>query len=411
MRLARGKPTEQDAPVSELSASGKPLLERPWLVRRAFAVRDLVASGTRSTGQVAALTGLRAVAAWLVWLFHTKVYEGQPEWLTRFSLEGYVGVTIFFVLSGYLITLRYFDTCRIEWSWFKPYARNRFARIFPVYLAITIPSLLVYRSDAFTWFASLTLTGGFLDPTVLAVAPAWSLTVEECFYFTAPFLFLLIRRGFVQGFLLPLAAALTVVVLLSVTRATADDPFHGFHFVLSTYPGRLLEFLLGAWAAILQLRGRVKARSGRLTYGGIAAFMLVFFALMGAHGDRLVHRDEVLSQILVKAFLPWGVAAFVLGLALERTLVSRLLGRPLMVLCGRASYVFYLIHMGLVAGVLAKLGVLGVPHFIALNLISIVAFLCFEEPMQKLIRGERRSHASGRAGLESPPVPEARPSG
>lgn len=362
----------------------------PWNVRAALSgIGGSVLEGCRSTDQIPALTGLRAIAAWLVWLFHDGLYVEHPGVFTRIFRAGYLGVTIFFVLSGYLIALRCSQTSRLEWSWFANYVRNRFARIYPVYFGITIPSLIIYHASPLCWFTSLTLTGGFLDPPLLIVTPGWSLTVEECFYFSAPLLFLLMRN-FVRGFLLPLLAAWGIVLIVTFARPGGPDGLDGFTYVMSTYPGRFLEFLLGAWAAVLQLRGRVRGRSGGLTYGGLAVSLAIGAVLVVTRGDGLVYENKLFTHLVGKLLLPWGIVVFVVGLALERTHLSRLLGHPLLVLCGRGSYVFYLIHMGVIAGVLVKFGVRGALHFVVLNVISIAAFLWFEEPMRKLIRARPR---------------------
>jgi len=358
----------------------------PWSVRSALSgVWESVLAGSRSGDQIPALTGLRALAAWLVWLFHDGLHVEHPGFFTSIFRAGYLGVTIFFVLSGYLIGLRCSQTSRLEWGWLSNYARNRFARIYPVYFAITIPSLIIYHASPLCWFTSLTLTGGFLDPPLLAVAPGWSLTVEECFYFSAPLLFLLMRN-FVRGFLLPLCIAWGIVLVVTFARRTGPDGLDGFTYVMSTYPGRFLEFLVGAWAAVLQLRGRLRGRSGLLTYGGLAVSLAIGAVLVATRGNALIYEHKIFAHLVAKVLLPWGIIVSVLGLALERTYLSRLLGHPFLVLCGRGSYVFYLIHMGIIAGVLVKLGVRGAPQFICLNVLSIAAFLWFEEPMRKLIR-------------------------
>jgi peptidoglycan/LPS O-acetylase OafA/YrhL len=76
----------------------------------------------------------------------------------------------------------------------------------------------------------------------------------------------------------------------------------------------------------------------------------------------------------------------IIGLSLEVTWVSRFLAHPVMVLCGRGSYVFYLVHMGFLAGVLAKyLHLHYAFQFVAMNLISVAAFWFYEEPIRNFI--------------------------
>ena len=83
------------------------------------------------------LTTLRAIAALMVYLHHVNPFPakyhilGLPVW--GIINEFHIGVTFFFVLSGFLIANRYFDT-RVS---FKKYIWNRFTRIYPVYFLIS----------------------------------------------------------------------------------------------------------------------------------------------------------------------------------------------------------------------------------------------------------------------------------
>src|SRR5713101_1249714 len=115
--------------------------------------------------QFAALTSLRFLAALLVFVFHFQPRRGGLKVVIG---QGHVGVGIFFVLSGFLITLRYFpDRARGEFR-MGEYFLRRAAR-------------------------SLPLFGESLH--LFAIPTSWSLTVEECFYALAPLLFLAIAAA------------------------------------------------------------------------------------------------------------------------------------------------------------------------------------------------------------------------
>ena len=142
-----------------------------------------------------ALTGLRALAAYLVFLHHFNPFDVPESWPRRLCMEGHVGVTVFFVLSGFLICHRY------PWLWnpagvladrrrLTGYCINRFARIYPVYLLLTLYTIhKVSLYDWELWLTNLTMLRGFSDRLKFTgVGQGWSLTVEECFYFSAPVL-------------------------------------------------------------------------------------------------------------------------------------------------------------------------------------------------------------------------------
>ncbi|MCU7571659.1 acyltransferase, partial [Riemerella anatipestifer] len=86
-----------------------------------------------------ALTGYRAIAAWMIFIYHFFPFKNEshsyPKWIANIVWEFHIGVDMFFVLSGFLITYRYFNENPID---FKKYMVNRFARIYPRYFLITV---------------------------------------------------------------------------------------------------------------------------------------------------------------------------------------------------------------------------------------------------------------------------------
>ncbi len=86
---------------------------------------------------------------------------------------------------------------------------------------------------------------------------------------------------------------------------------------------------------------------------------------------------------------PMGIGLFFLGLLTQPTLAGRLLSHPLMQALGRSSYAFYLIHAGIAAGALQKIGIThGGLRFILLVIIAHVLYLLIEKPAQQLLRAD-----------------------
>ena len=158
---------------------------------------ELPASDGPRNERFPALTGIRAVAAFLVFFHHLPLHL-RPGFLMGLQNSFYSGVSFFFVLSGFLIAWRYYEEVRLSGSWLLQYFGNRFARIYPVYfLLLTIVVLLMKNADPIFLLQNYTLTHNlfFLFPSHgIAIAPSWSLTVEECFYLLAPFIFILSRK-------------------------------------------------------------------------------------------------------------------------------------------------------------------------------------------------------------------------
>ncbi len=111
-----------------------------------------------------ALTGIRFIAVTFVFLCHYQLFIiSQEEYplLSFFLKQLNIGVTIFFVLSGFLITYRYYEYS-FSFKKLRPYFIKRFARIFPLYaLILLIQFLLLYRQngiDNFFWLCFLNVT-------------------------------------------------------------------------------------------------------------------------------------------------------------------------------------------------------------------------------------------------------------
>jgi peptidoglycan/LPS O-acetylase OafA/YrhL len=365
-----------------------------------------------------ALTGLRAISALMVFFFHATLHspsDGRPflvKWAVRLAQQGSLGVSIFFVLSGFLITLRYADGVELTKPWFRQYFQNRFARVYPVYFLLTVLTFVVmvvrpeYDWDewtaAFRWsdkltaiVLNLTLTRAyFQEMQYLGVVTAWSLTVEESFYLLAPFMFMGLRRTsrvLVAAPVLLLAVGALLVVVCSALRPPygllASFDFMLFH----TFFGRCVEFFVGMGLAWWWLRHPVAGRQGWFTVLGVAGIVgcvLLHAAMQHSSGipyPVLLYGGIALSNLL----MPFPVALLLLGLVTERTWLQRLLQTKVFDVLGKSSYAFYLIHIGVIdtffyqnvsANLFARLA--------STTLLSIAIYYGIENPLQKWLRAK-----------------------
>ena len=216
---------------------------------------------------VAALTGLRGVAAGFVFLFHYHYFypdirldQSVPVlgWVLQFPLGfGFMGVDLFFVLSGFLLTLP-FAAARLSGS--APpalgrYFRRRFMRVFPAYYAqlfiITLAGawFVTWRSiSGGEWAAHLVMFfNAGPNPVRPLVGLWWTLPVELSFYLLLPAIALLMRpRAWVPMLVLAGLGS------LAYRRWAAGhfDPVDPLMLAINHLPGSLPEFLLGASAAL-----------------------------------------------------------------------------------------------------------------------------------------------------------------
>lgn len=345
-----------------------------------------------------ALTGIRAIAAYMVFFHH---YNPLPEawadgWLHGIAAEMYTGVGLFFVLSGFLIGYRYNRPDR-EFNWGR-YFRNRVARIYPMYFLLTTLTFAVYAwkkgtdagFDLPTYFLNITFLRGFFNELKFSGIPqGWSLTVEETFYFSAPLFFFLLRKRRFFYFLLPVLVMALGFALVGIFGSWAPGGFfeNPFFMLNYTFFGRVFEFFIGLFLAQRYIQsGQDRAGIAYTLLGGLMSIagLAALFALKGTAEYGL---QSAVGQMLHHFLLPSpGFALLFYGLITERTWLARFLSSRVMRLLGKSSYIFYLVHLG-VTLILARL----ISHhwlwyFVYANVLSILLYLYVEEPANRWLR-------------------------
>lgn len=179
----------------------------PW-IRRVAEARDSEPSDTQgissvvASGRIPLLDGFRAVAVMLVVLAHGCQMSDFPfrSALQSVLIEGQIGVDIFFVLSGFLITsLLIREKRRTGSVSIGQFFLRRSIRILPAYGAFLFVVMLLERSGPATlsfsdWQGALTYTTNFLWDPAWRLGHLWSLSIEEHFYLVWPFVFSLLPQ-------------------------------------------------------------------------------------------------------------------------------------------------------------------------------------------------------------------------
>ena len=129
------------------------------------------------TREVRSLTGLRGVAAAYVVLYHMLQDDRGGGLLWRVAHHGYIAVDLFFVLSGFVMTMVHGDD-RFDGAGIAAFLRKRLARIYPLYAAVTLATLALCVADHIPISPgrlavnALLLQGWGLGTAI--VAPSWS---------------------------------------------------------------------------------------------------------------------------------------------------------------------------------------------------------------------------------------------
>lgn len=265
---------------------------------------------------------------------------------------GYLALGPFFVLSGFLITDRYLDMQGRAW---RAYFIWRAARIMPLLVLVTTLAFVVHIGQGTMtpqealplYLANITTVKGWFDDLKFSgIVQTWSITPEVAFYLAAPLLFMGLRRWGVR-FLFGLPMALALVGTLLVVLLDGRGPWgfmRSFEFMFAcTFLGRATEFVVGMAVAWYLRRGPTPTKGTRMTTIG-AGLTLITLIIIGTTRWAFGQPGGVLVVDLVWPVL--GLGPLFVGLITEHTALRRALSWPLLAVMGRASYAFYLIHLG-----------------------------------------------------------------
>ena len=350
---------------------------------------------TKTGNYVPVLTGLRAVSAYLVFLHHYN--PALPNtFVNRLLAQGYIGVSVFFVLSGFLIYHRYTADYfkRESWLW-RRYLQNRFARIFPLYALLLIITVGVDSAMGRTmswpvFMLNISLVKGFFDTYKFSgIAQSWSLTVELCFYLSAPLLFVTLQRlgAFVITVGLVSAGLLGWVAMAQLTGYSFTERLPFFFFY--TFFGRVVEFVAGMWLARRWQKNELPAVRYATGAGLIVMSSCVLWQALASQ-SLTSPAGLLLSEIIVyNTVLPIGIGLLFMGLLREKSCLKSFLSQPVMQSLGHSSYAFYLIHIGVAAGGLQRAGVTN--HWLLFGLLVLLAHGLYnfvEKPLQRYFTSE-----------------------
>ncbi len=383
------------------------------------------------------MTGLRIVAAMWVVCFHFMGTPGEAyrqvwEPLRPILNTGALGVDLFFVLSGFVITLSYLDKMgsRPRGRVVVSFWWARVCRVWPVYLVITtlFGGWLLFKATRVTdgyvayqavqpvvdvrhYLEQLLMVQLWHEPTfegVSWVGPGWSISAEWSAYVCFPLAVLVLWRlrrlpAVVTGTL-----AVLVLVPIAYTCYRTGGPYFPWSWALRIGGG----FLAGALTCLAVRRIPHSPRVERLATG-IAALVVVEILIGLWWGFQRGGGGGNYGGVVVLGF-----PVLVGALALSRSGISRVLSTGPMVHGGRISFSLYLVHMPLFEVLWTSmgweprlapgspLGAAVVPHVLLLSLV--VAHLCYrylEEPARLWLR----HRGPGRWATPVRPVVEQRP--
>lgn len=333
--------------------------------------------------------GLRALAVTSVVLYHAAFSTGDGSiWLSG----GYLGVDVFFVISGYLITLIVLREIDVGGFSLQSFYRRRIRRIIPALLCVlaattlaswfvltpkamyelsqSVVATLLFSQNILLWLQD----GYWAEPSQLKpLLHTWSLAVEEQFYLLFPLLLMLLakyQKRFIHWYVYVL---LGLSFLLSLVYIDLD-PEGNFYLL----PTRAWEILIGACCAFGEMRRRAGAGPGvsELLAGlGLAAILFSFFCFNSGTPHPYF---PTLLPIIGSALVIWHSRGTWTQTALSL--------RPV-VYMGNISYSLYLWHWPVIVLLKIELGELSLAHkLFAVSLsvvLAIISYHWIEQPFRR----------------------------
>lgn len=300
-------------------------------------------------GHRPALDGVRGISILLVLIHHT-------EFITPISFSmlsgGFLGVDIFFVLSGFLITSLLVEEFETTGSLsFRKFYMRRVLRLLPAVGAVLLFSAVVggvigFARLGLTGWRVLSILGYFTNwvrayetPHLWFLTHFWSLAIEEQFYLFWPVILIgLLRSGLSRRGILLVVTALILasVVLMAALHSSGATS-------LRLYTGsdtRAHSLLVGCWFSLGLHWGYLSSDLGkrRQSYGWISIIILFTAAALIPSGAQFLY---------VGGFLTLAICAGILILTLvisDKNRLTALFSQPILLWLGKRSYGLYIWH-------------------------------------------------------------------
>ncbi len=338
------------------------------------------------------LTSLRFFFAFFVFLSHlsfVKTENSLFNWLQRnIFFEGYLGVSFFFILSGFVLAYSYREKFSQNTITKKSFYLARFARIYPLHfltLILAVPIIYFHNSSGIirSFLANLFLIQSFIFFSFNA--PAWSISDEMFFYLIFPFIIILLGKVKILKILFYF---LVPVILITGIILIPEHDQKAFFYVNPIV--RSFDFILGI--LLYDLFKKQKFSSYFSTVK--RATFLEIFTLSTFFIFFIFH--NFLNRSFRYSIYYWiPMCLIIYTFAQNKGWISKLLSNKTLVFLGEISFGFYMIHYLVITyGNMLKDNyfinfneiILSGIYFIVTLILSCLSFIYFEKPMNTFIK-------------------------
>ncbi|MCS4303120.1 acyltransferase [Chryseobacterium sp. BIGb0232] len=333
--------------------------------------------------RISQITFTRFLAAMAIVIshFNKDLFLYKIDYISNIFLKANVGVSYFFILSGFIMIVAYHRKDKIEYS---DYYKNRFARIYPLYV-LGLLLYLVTRYSSSTLYEWILYLSGFQSWVLKGMIvnfPGWSISVELLFYLLFPFLYnYFYSKGNKRIWVITVIIWIVTQVFCSLYADSSyyKGPHTRSHELLYYFPlMHINEFLVGNLAGLFFVKN-----SGQKNYD---IPVIIIFGLV------------LLSLIFLPVFYHNGLMAvffipLIILISKNNGVLTKLFSLKPLEYLGEASYAVYITHIP-VLYILRELvrkynfsidTVFGI-YIIVVILTSILFYQCIEKPLRDYLK-------------------------
>lgn len=328
------------------------------------------------------LTGLRFIAALMVYLCHLNTdYFGV--FVKEMFSQGFIGVSFFFILSGFILSYSYEDKLKNEVTSKRQFILLRLARIVPMHLLLAMPFiLLTIHLKNFDF--SKTLTNILLmqswipkeDYYFSLNGVSWSLSDELFFYLMfIPLIYTSITKKVITA--ISIITLLLTIYFLKIIQT--EELNHWLYYIFPV--SRLVEFICGMIIYAYWKNSRQQTVDSLL-------FLISLLPLLIA----IYYSNNINNSLRYSLYylLPM-VIFFTSCIYLRNGVIHTILSSKTLELLGKSSFIFYLIHQPIILFCFKIFGHNPGPLYliallVIITIVSIILYKLVEEPLELMLR-------------------------
>jgi peptidoglycan/LPS O-acetylase OafA/YrhL len=335
--------------------------------------------------QYKSLDGIRGIAALMV-LVHHFFYFNNASYLTNIDFYrkitefGQHGVSLFFVLSGFVITRILINT-RNESKYFRTFYWRRALRILPLYylyllfvyflLPIILDSQFVDFKLQLPYYFYLQNFAEVLNFKASGDGAGhyWSLAIQLHFYFICPLVIFLVKPKHLWKII---GISLVMIYVLKYFMLSEGLAINHFTFT------RIEQLIIGAALALLEYNGFLKKKKAAYYFLVIGLSLFPIAALIYYFQMHFILIKEIVKSILLAMFF-FSVLGYLIA-SKQQTTINRILSGKVLQYLGKISYGLYVWHMSvlLILDKYAITGVLILDLLFSIGLSIIIAHISFK---------------------------------